>query len=162
LSATIVDPKGELTTWSDGRKVIYYHLKISNRRPSIPVSKCRVILKEIQKKNPDNSLTNLKLAVPTAFQWAPADTSPVTVDFTNDQVIDFGFITQGADYFCPSISPRWNNFQGYIKRNETLRYKLEILSNNSKSKIVVIEVSWDGSWHEDLNTMSNSFKFRIL
>ncbi|TAL72825.1 MAG: hypothetical protein EPN88_04660 [Bacteroidetes bacterium] len=162
LSAEVVDPRGELTNWGDGRRVIYYHLKILNSKPSIMVNKCRVSLKEIYKRNNNSQFIKLQLVVPPDFKWAPAETSLPAINFFSEQILDFGFITEGSDNFSPSISPIWNNFKGYLKANETFRYVLEILSNNSKPKIITIEVSWDGGWDANLEIMGTAFKIRIL
>ena len=162
LSAEIIDPKGELTTWSNGTRVIYYHLRIRNRRPSILVRKCRVLLREIFKKNEDNTFSKLQLAVPPTLQWSPAESSPQTIDFISDQVLDFGFITENSDTFSPAINPRWNNFKGYVKRNETFRFVIELISNNSKPKIIQVEVFWNGTWNANLDLMIDALRIRIL
>lgn len=162
LSAEVIDPKGELTTWSDGRRVIYYHLRIMNSRPSILVQKCRVLLREIYKKNADNTFTKLQLAVPPTLQWSPAESSPQAINFIADQVLDFGFLTEGSDSFSPSISPRWNNFKGYLKRDETFRYVIELIADNSIQKKITIEVFWNGTWNANLDQMINAFRIRIL
>lgn len=162
ISVELLSNKGELTAWQSGRRVIYYHLKIKNSRSSIVVQKCRVLLKGIRKKNSDNSYTELPLAVPTAFQWAPASTAPQILDFITEQILDFGFIEEGSEEFKPAVNPVWKNFRGYLKRNETFIYQLELLANNSKPQKLSVEVFWDGKWNDNLEVMANSLKIRIL
>jgi len=162
LSAEVIDPNGELTNWTNGTRVIYYHLKIINLRQSILVNQCRVFLKEISKKNNNQQFVKLPLIVPPTLQWAPAESSPQALDFITERVLDIGYVTEGSDTFFLSIFPKFNNFKGYIKANETFRYTLEILSNNSKTKIVTLEISWDGTWHENPVDMSEALRITKL
>jgi hypothetical protein len=144
---------------STSKAVIYYHLKISNKRKSIEIKKCSVSLKEIYKKGPaDIDFIKLPLNVPPKFFWAPASSAPQAVDIVTDQVLDFGYIVEGSNTFSPSIWPLFNNFKGDLHPNETFRYVLEITANNLSPKIVTIEVSWNGNWSLDLNSMANNFK----
>lgn len=137
-----------------GNEVIYYHLKVINHRHRIPVSKCRVILKEIHLKDPEtNDYKKLTLTVPPRFQWAPAETSPPAIDFIDEQILDFGYLQKGSKVFMPSLSPRFNNFQGNLKANQIIKYTLEIQANNARSVRVEIEVTWDGNWTADLEKM---------
>jgi hypothetical protein len=146
-----------------GKRVIYYHLRIVNKKPSIIVEKCRVLLKEIYKRNTGTGQFNrLPLIVPPLFSWAPAETSAPAIDFVTDQVLDFGYITEGSNLFTPSVNPRFNNFKGDLQPNETFRYVLEIQANNSSPKKITIEVSWNGTWNEDLEEMANGFTIKII
>jgi len=199
LSAEIVDPKGDLTNWSQyaivgpqgygvsgysstsgqygssgyashqgtagtpGLRVIYYHLRIKNEKQCNVAYNCRVVLKKISKKIPsEQTFKELPLSVPPRFFWAPAETSPQLIDFVNDQILDFGFIVENSGIFTPAITPRFNNFQGDLKKDESFQYVIEIVSNNSKPKQYTIEVFWDGRWDSNLNNMAKSFKIKIL
>lgn len=153
-SGTSGNPFPNISPMSIGPEVIYYHLRIKNQRPSIIVNKCRVLLKELHSKDPiTQEYKKLTLVVPPNFQWTPAETSPPAIDFITEQILDFGYLTKGADAFTPAVSPRYNSFKGNLKANEIIKYTLEIQANNAKPKIVEIEVSWDGIWNSNLDKM---------
>jgi len=146
-----------------GPAVIYYHLRLINRRTCVDIKKCKVSLKEIHLKAAGaTSFTQLPLNVPPKFFWAPAESSPQAIDIVTDQILDFGYIVQGSNLFTPAIWPRFNNFKGDLKPNETFKYVLEIIANNLSPKKVTIEVSWNGNWSTNLNTMATGFKIKII
>ena len=84
------------------------------------------------------------------------------MDIVTDQVLDFGYIVQGSNVFTPAIWPRFNNFKGDLKPNETFKYVLEIIANNLSPQHVTIEVSWDGNWSTNLTAMATRFQIKIV
>lgn len=143
--------------------VIYYHLRIVNQKTNVEVKQCKVSLKEIHTKRPSsNDFYKLPLNVPPKFFWAPAESSPQAMDIATDQVLDFGYITKESNLFMPAIWPRFNSFKGDLKPNETFKYILEITANNLSPRKVTVEVSWNGNWSTNLESMAKDFQIRIL
>ena len=153
LTVEILDKNGELTTLDNGHKVVYYHLRIINKRHVI-VHKCRVFLKRIQKRNGSGIFEDIPLSVPPSYIWTPAETSPEGVDIVLEKIIDFGYIMDNGKEFKPTVTPILNSFKGNLSKNETFRYHIETVAKNyHPRKLICIEVSWDGEWPTDLQDM---------
>jgi hypothetical protein len=156
LDVEILNKEGELTKFNSGKRVIYYHLRIINKK-SIIVKNCRVFLKKIQKLQTDGQYLDLPLAVPPRYLWAPAESSPEKNDIVTEQVLDFGYITEGSNQITLSVTPIFNNFKGIQGKNESFRYLLEIIADNYRpKKLITIQIFWDGKWTENLNEMEKS------
>src|SRR5437868_15174480 len=62
-------------TTQTGQRVgrgMYYHLKVVNKKPWLPVKNCRVVLKGISRRGPDGIFHPSPLVVPSQLVWAPA------------------------------------------------------------------------------------------
>jgi hypothetical protein len=153
LTVEVLDKNGELTTLDNGHRVVYYHLRIINEK-SVIVHNCRVFLKKLQKRQPDGQYHEIPISVPPKYIWSPAESSPEGVDIVTEQVIDFGYIIDSAKEFKPTVIPILNSFRGNLKQLESFRYNIEIIAENYRPKqLIIIEVTWDGNWPEDLNDM---------
>lgn len=149
--------RGSLTEFTNGKKVIYYHLKVINHRHWFSSRNCRVILKQIFKKGPDDGFHPVPYVVPLQFTWSPAEFTPPVITINKDQVLDLGCIVEDENFFRPTLYSYSNNFQGFVKANESLRYYLEIVSDNFVSKEPkIIEVSWNGQWSDNLDDMKQN------
>lgn len=51
LKIVSLNTRGELTSFSNGTRVIFYHLKVVNSRPWSIAKNCKVLLKSISKGN---------------------------------------------------------------------------------------------------------------
>lgn len=146
--------EGILTRYSKGPKVIYYHLKVENHRLWLPVKECRVLLKQISKKGPDGQFHFLPLKVPHQFIWSPKNFTPFEITVTKEQTFDFGHLDEAGDRWLPELYWYPNNFEGWVGRNEVVRYSLEISGVGcSQNRYQVFEVSWDGVWKESIDEM---------
>jgi len=72
---------------------------------------------------------------------------PQQVTIAKEQVLDFGCIAEGSDHFRPLLQTYPNNFQGYVQKDQAVRYIVEIDATNfASSRPRVFEVAWDGQW----------------
>jgi len=158
LSVVVLDGKGDLTKFTNGSRVIYYHLRFINEKKSVTIKNCKVYLKKILKRGADNNYHNVPLPVPTKFCWAGRSDKNETVDIVTEQVLDFGFIIENDIEFKPVVEPIFNNFKGFLKQGESIRYQLEIIADNYRPKgLITIETSWNGNWSDNLSIMESNF-----
>ena len=136
----VVDPSG-------GTRVMYYHLKVVNVRPWIAVHNCRVLLKGIGRRRPDGSFHPIHFPVPLQFIWPNEGDAPARVVVTKESILDFGRIAENSNQFYPLLYVYANNFDGFVRKGETIRYSLEIDASNFVSeRPQIFEVAWDGVW----------------
>ncbi len=151
-------------TAPDGKQVVrvmYYHLKVVNKRPWLPVRNCRVLLKGVSRRGPDNIFHPFPLVVPTQLVWAPASFAPILATVTREQVLDLGLVIEGQDEFKPALYSTPNNFAGFIKAGEAIRYELAIEADNySSDKYQVFEVAWDGKWESEPEKMEKHLRIK--
>ena len=155
-----------ILTTPNGQRVgkgMYYHLKVVNKRPWLPIKNCRVLLMGISRRGPDNVFHPSSLVVPSQLVWAPASFSPALVTVTKEQIFDLGNICEGESAFNPALYSTPNNFMGFVKENEAVRYELAIEADNYSSNIYkVIEVAWDGVWEFEPDKMENHLRIREI
>jgi hypothetical protein len=148
----VVDPSG-------GQRAIYYHLKVVNVRPWLTVNNCRVLLTGIARRGPDGQFHNAPMAVPFQFVWAPARSLPEQLTITKERVLDFASICEGKNSVCPSLYEFPNDFQGYVRSGEAVRYQIEIDASNFVSKKPqYFEIAWDGEWCFEVDQMERHLK----
>jgi hypothetical protein len=153
LNIEILDKNGELTILDNGHRVIYYHLRVINKKAVI-VKNCRLFIKKIQKLLNDGSFVDIPVSVPPRYIWSPSESSPEGVDIVTERVTDFGYVIDSSTEFKPTVTPILNSFKGNLKHHETFRYCIEIIAENYRPrKLTLIEVTWDGLWPEDVNEM---------
>jgi hypothetical protein len=141
--------------------VIFYHLKVVNRRYPVNATRCRVMLKTMKRADKDGIFKEVHLACPLPFVWSPSEISPPCITVGRDQVLDFGRIEEGSNHFLPQLHLYTGNFGGYVYANEAMRYGLEIESDNFISpRLQVFEVKWNGKWSEDPDRMSENLQIR--
>lgn len=144
-------------------KGLYFHLKVVNKRPWLPVKNCKVLLMGMSRRGPDNEFHSLPLVVPSQLVWAPKSFSPVLVTITKDRILDLGNILEGDDAFRPALYSTPNNFQGFVKKNEAVRYELAVEADNFIStRNTVLEVAWDGRWEFEPEKMENHLRIREI
>lgn len=155
--------RGTVTRYTNGPRVLYYHLKLFNLRPWLSCKNCRVLLKAIYRRGPDNQFSPLSVPVPPQFVWAPAEFTPTVITITREHIIDFGALAEGSDSFRPVLYFYPNDFQGFVHANEAVRYSLEILADGyASARYQVFEVAWDGNWTDNLDDMSRSLTIREI
>jgi hypothetical protein len=149
---------GILTSYQNGIPVWFYHLKVVNQT-HFSLKNCRVFLKEIQKKGPDDSYDKIPLPVPHQFIWSPAGFEPKEILINKDHIFDFGSLSKGSGCWKPELYWRANNFIGDVKPGEVVRYILEVDSEGMTAEIKQIyEVAWNGKWSDKLEEMKLNLK----
>lgn len=155
--------RGTVTSFTNGSRVIYYHLKVINSRPWSTAHNCQVILKSIAKRLPNGTFNNVPLPVCPSFVWAPAQITPPLIDLSTEQTFDFVNLVQGDTKVNPVLTYYPNNVDAFIRQNECFRFALEINAEGFKStKLNVFEVAWNGQWTDNLDTMSNNLTIREI
>jgi hypothetical protein len=140
-------------------RLMFYHLKVVNKRPWLPAQNCRVLLKRITRRGPDNTFLPVPLSVPWQFVWSPADITPSMITLVRENVLDFGFIVEGADAFIPKLYSYPNNFEGCVKKGDAVRYHLLIEATNyAPNAYQVFEVAWDGEWSYEPEKMERHLR----
>ncbi len=133
-----------------GTRAMFFHLKVLNRRPWTAAKNCRVLLKAMTRRGPDGRFYPVPMSIPTQFVWAPAEITPPLVTIVKENIFDLGFISETEDKFIPRLFWYPHNFQGFVGRDEAVRYHLEIEATNfSSSRYQVFEVAWDGEFDHE-------------
>jgi hypothetical protein len=152
------DPKSGQTT-----RVMFFHLKVVNQRPWRTVDNCRVLLKGISRRGPDGGFYPVPMSIPIQFVWAPAEITPPVVTLVKEQILDLGFITEKDDKFTPRFYGTPFNFQGFVRKDEAVRYLLEIEATNFTSpRYQVFEVAWDGTWEYEPEKMEQHLRIKEI
>jgi len=155
--------RGTVTRFTNGPRVIYYHLKLVNLRSWILVKNCRVLLRSMYRRGPNQQFAPIPLSVPPQFVWAPAGITPPVITLSKEQVMDFGRLVENESCFKPVLYSYANNFQGFIQANEAVRYCLEIIADGYTSKRYhVFEVAWNGKWSDNLDQMSQNLTIQEI
>lgn len=170
----VIEPhnlQGDLTTFSNppgitlpgSRRVYFYHLKVVNHRRWVNPRNCRVLLKAISKRGPDGEYHPLAMSVPLQFVWSPSEVTPPVITIEDEHVFDFGSISEVGTKFVPSLYSTSNNFLGFVEKNESIRYSLQIVSDGFISDgYQVFEVSWDGNWDGDKEKMQQHLRIKEI
>jgi len=139
----------------------HYCLKASNKRRWAVARNCRIILTTIYRRGPDQQFRASLVPVPPQFVWAPAELTPIVIDFSGEQVIDFGRIVEGGNRFEPTLYGCPNDFLGFVGPNEAVRYQLQAIAEGSPIGLpFVCEVAWNGEWSDNLDTMERNLTIR--
>ncbi|MCU7841595.1 MAG: hypothetical protein KZQ94_19730 [Candidatus Thiodiazotropha sp. (ex Troendleina suluensis)] len=138
-------------------------LKVINKRPWLPVKNCRVLLIGLSRRGPDNIFHPSRLVVPSQLILAPASFAPVLVTVTKEQIVDLGNLQEGGDSFRPALYSTPNNFMGYVKAGDAVRYELSIEADNfTSARNKVVEVAWDGKWEFEPEKMEKHLRIREI
>lgn len=164
LKIVLLNTRGELTTFSStGERVIYYHLKVVNSRPWAIAKNCKVILMAISKELPSGEFQNQPLNTTPSFIWTPAEVTPQAITLVKEQAFDFGCVGEESYFFRPVLNIMPNNFQGYVKQDQKIRFSLQVSADNYVTeKNQVFEVAWDGNWSNNLDEMMSHLTIREI
>lgn len=155
LQLRVRDTKGTLTARGDGRRVIYYHLVVENRRPWALATGVQVMITQIWRQAAGGNFKAEDLAARLPLTWQFPQFNPVSPNIRESKICDLGLIVEGDEQFRPSLYIHPNNFKGYVRADDAVRFGLEVRADNFTSKSPhIVEVSWDGQWTSDLDEMS--------
>jgi hypothetical protein len=134
----------------------YYHLKVVNYRPFVPAKNCRVMLRQLHRLGPDREFHPEVLVVPYQYVWSPAEWAPAFQTVADEEVLDFGRISQGG-VFQPTLYVIGSNFKGYVNPNDSVRFSLQIVADNYVSpRMQIFQVDWNGKWADTPEDMSKN------
>src|SRR5574341_267047 len=91
--------RGSVVPITNGRRSIFYHLKVVNARNWVRATNCRVLLKKLWRRVPNGAFQEVTLTVPLTFVWAPSEITPPYVTLVKEHVLDFGVVLEGEDHF---------------------------------------------------------------
>jgi hypothetical protein len=155
--------RGIVTTFTDGPQVIYYYLKVANQSHWRAAENCRVMLCSIARRAPNGEFRDIPMSVPMQYVWSPARLTPPLVNVSKEWYIDFGRLTEGGPHFEPTLYWYPNNFQGYVRKDEAVRYCLQVLADGFVSeRYHVFEVAWNGEWDDNLDNMAQNLTIREI
>jgi hypothetical protein len=84
---------------------------------------------------------------------------PVLVTITKEHILDLGNIQETDKAFRPALYSTPNNFEGFVGKDEAVRYELAIEADNfSSSHYKVVEVAWDGTWEFEPEKMEKHLR----
>lgn len=155
--------RGTVTRFSNGPRVIYYHLKAVNTRKWATARDCRVILTSLYVRGPDNRFQSVPLPVPPQFVWAPAESTPAVVDISGEHVCDFGRVIEGKERFEPLLYSSPNNFAGFVTAGGAIRYQVQAFAQGSSlGPSSIYEVASNGKWSDNLDVMSHNLTITLV
>ena len=153
--------RGSIVPITGGPQSVFYHLKVINERSSIRATNCRVLLKKLWWRAPNGEFQEINLTVPLTYVWAPSEITPPYVTLVKEHILDFGIVVEGENFFRPVLLSYTNNFQGFVRANDVLRFGLEIVSDNFVSPhLQVFEVAWNGEWSDNLDEMAHNLQIQ--
>ncbi len=163
LQIVPLNTRGELTQFGNGTRVIFYHFKVINSRPWTIAKNCRVLLKGIYKELPSGQFQNLALNTNPSFIWTPAEITPQVINLAKEHAFDFGFLAENASEFRPVLNIVPNNFQGFVRAGQKVRFCLQPSADNFLTeKYQVFEVAWNGQWSDNLDNMTQNISIREI
>ena len=152
--AGAIDPSG-------GVRTMYYYLRVVNLRPWLTAQNCRVLLKAVSRRRPDGSFLQVHMPVPAQLIWSNEGDTPQRVVVTRTAVLDFGYLSEGAQSFLPLLYVYANNANFAVAKGEAVRYQVEIDASNLPLRHAqTFEVSWDGEWDFEPEKMQHHLVVR--
>jgi hypothetical protein len=157
------DNKGNLTSFPNGQRVIYYHLIVENTRRWAIAKGVQVILEGVWRRAADGSFKADTLAAGLPLTWAYPQFNPLNPSINDRKVCDLGYLAEKEGSFRPSLYIYPNNFTGYVSPNQAIRYIIRVVGENfTTGKVIVIEVNWDGQWSNDLAEMERHLVVKVV
>jgi len=154
LELSLRDPRGDLTVRANGKKTIYYHVSVTNRRAWSPARAVRVLVVGVAKRRPDGTYFPEPVIAPLQLTWAFPQFHELLPTIVTADTCDFGCLDEDAGRFTLSMYITPNNFRGYVAPGEAMRVHVIAAAHNVHSpKPLALEVSWDGKWSADLDEM---------
>lgn len=165
LTLSLVSESGDLTKRASGASVYYYHLRVTNGKRRLPARGVRVVVQGISKRAPSGAFVQQPLVYPLQLVWTPMEPGEVERTIVQNSTCDFGFLdeTSNEQAFRPAVLLLPNNFRGYVKTDQCVRFEVVATGQNVFSlKPTVFEVSWDGRWTQNQEEMKQHLVIRAV
>lgn len=165
LKIVVQNIHGERTSLNNSKSsipTIYYHLKIINERTWSPAKNCKVKLSAVEKNMMNGDVKKFSFNALPTFSWAPAELNGHNMDISHEQSFDFLRLIQGKDHIEPVLISFPNNFDGFVNREEKVKYTMVISADGYKSPAQTFEVYWNGKWDDDMNNMADNVQINEL
>lgn len=155
LTLDLEEPSWNWT--KDHRGGWYYLLKVSNKRDTHPATNVRVHLIGADTLDKSGNWHQTQFSGPVQVSWRwPESTSRYVTVGPEEYATVFSFVDGQEHGKVNLIDPPLNTLTHYAS-GWTTRFHFQAASDYGKSNIVVIEVSWDGKWSNDLEEMNGHF-----
>lgn len=153
LHLSLFDPAGERINLTDGTNARYYHLRVTNTRRSAQAQNVRVVLTKIVRPAADGSIPEETLSGPIQLTWQHSHSMPQYPTLGPPINCDLGCVLKDKG-FVLSLMFVPNNIDPKVLAKQTMRVEAIAVSDQTESKPVTIEITWDGVWYEDAKEMS--------
>jgi len=153
LRMSLSDSKGSLTTRGDGKKGRYYSVNVVNERRSSSATNVRVLLTGIEKKGPDGNWRPIVFSAPVHVTWRWPQITPPYATIGPDEMATFGYVVEDGDRFALQLYWCPNNLDPTFPPNDPVRLSFKAVSDTVESRVLTVEVSWDGRWEEGSSEM---------
>jgi hypothetical protein len=161
LRVILNNADGELTNFTNGKSVRYYHLRVVNDRDWAPARNVKVLVKKILRPAADGHWVDCSFSGPLQLAWQFPKSHPRFPFIGPDDVCDLGCVIKGERFALrPYETP--NNFTGYIAKNEKILVEVAAIADNGKSKPIRIEIAWDGEWNDNEKEMSRHLVVKLV
>lgn len=135
----IQSPNSEYDKHPDYGAVFVHHIRVKNENPDRSVINCRIWLEHVLDENSDGTFSaKTTFAVPRIMNWAPAEISPESRSFSDEQIFDLGYTRVADGKFYPTWNP---NQGGYVnpellscKTQQCRRYLFRLAAENYHPK----------------------------
>jgi hypothetical protein len=100
----------------------------------------------------------VQLPYPLVLTWPPSEFTPMAMTIRHEHQVDIGFLKRDLG-FVPNVRIAPKGFNGFVRAGETVRYGLEIVSDNFVSqKLQLFEITWNGKWCTDADEMAKNLE----
>ena len=146
---------GDFNVSSCSTRVVYFHLKVFNMRKTAPAFKARVLCEGTSRMKADGEFQIEPLVIPVHLTWSFSKWNELLPTIGPERYVDFGYIAEGDNCFTPSLYATPGNFRGFVRKNETQRFKIVAIADNCpRSQPLYLQVSWNGRFDFDRSEMS--------
>jgi hypothetical protein len=111
-------------------RVLFYHLRVVNRRHAAPGISCRVLLTGVQRLKHDNRFHPEPVEVPPQLAWSPREFTLPQQTIADKAPFALGSVRATDLVFRPFAYWVPSNFRGFVGPGETVRYTLTIMADN--------------------------------
>lgn len=153
LKIELHNTEGVVVPSGEGKKTMFFHLKVVNYRKWSVAKNCEVLLVEIKTQLNNEKFSSVPLAVPRKFDWTPAYLNIAGISIYDQAIFDLVKIESDKNFILPCLNRYYRDdkgdFKGFIKPEEVKRYVIQIAAENIASRKQTFEILWDGVWPED-------------
>ena len=159
LRVGLKNPRGEVSTFSDGVVSRYYHLRVWNERRAAPAHNVRVVIRGLYRASADGTMALTPLSGALQLTWQFQGWNPQFQTIGAESTCDLGFLRRGED-FQLSTAFRQISFDPTVRPGNKVIVVLMALSDEGESIELRLEIAWDGVWSEDSEELARHMVVR--
>lgn len=163
LRMRLNDPNGFVVKRQDGTPTRYYHLEITNERPSVPARGVRVVCTSMRIMNEDPCPRDVVIPFRLQLVWTPLGSRLQFPTISRIDRCDLGHLDMGSDRFEFDFYDKPNEFSSFVPRRGCVHVSLEAEAENcSLASRATFEVKWDGEWSDNDEEMAQHLIVRQI